>query len=116
LNNEITIFEKILAGEIPSTIVYENEHVVAFKDIIPKAPVHVLVIPRKKSRNLTEIAGVPETEIGHFLKGVALTATALGLDDSGYRVVINNGRDGQQSVEYLHAHILGGRPLKWPPG
>lgn len=111
-----TIFEKILAGEIPSVKVYEDESVYAFRDIEPEAPEHVLVIPRKKLVNLTEAPHANPLDLGLFLAGVAKTAHALGLEKNGYRVVINNGRDAQQSVEYLHAHILGGRPLSWPPG
>lgn len=114
--SDTTLFDRILAGEIPSTKVYENEHVFAFRDIEPQAPVHVLVIPKKKLPNLAEAAQTEPVQLGEFLKGVALTAAELGLDPEGYRMVINHGRNGLQTVEYLHAHILGGRMLKWPPG
>jgi histidine triad (HIT) family protein len=111
-----TIFDRILRKEIPAEIVYENEHVLAFKDIDPKAPVHVLVIPKLKVRNLGELAERNPDEVFRFIEGVSETAKRLGVVESGYRVVMNNGRNAQQSVEYLHAHILGGRAMTWPPG
>jgi histidine triad (HIT) family protein len=111
-----TIFDRILRQEIPANFVYEDEHVVAFKDINPQAPVHVLVIPRKKISDLRDAKTAPAADLAGFLSGVAKTASALGLDRDGYRTVINTGRDAQQSVAYLHAHILGGRSLGWTPG
>lgn len=111
-----TIFDRILRKEIPAEIVYENEHVLAFKDIDPKAPVHVLVIPKRKVRNLGELAERNPDEVLRFIEGISETAKKLGVVESGYRVVMNNGRNAQQSVEYLHAHILGGRAMTWPPG
>jgi histidine triad (HIT) family protein len=111
-----TIFEKILRGEAPADVVYQDEHVLAFRDVRPQAPVHVLVVPRRKARSLADLAGWDDPEAGRFIRGVAAAAAALGLDGPGYRVVMNTGRAGQQSVDYLHAHILGGRQLRWPPG
>ncbi len=112
-----TIFDKIIAGEISADIVYENEAVIAFNDINPQAPTHVLVIPRHRMTSVVDAAESSAlTEMGAFLKGIALTARKLGLEDGGYRVVINSGPDAQQTVQYIHAHILGGRKLSWPPG
>ena len=111
-----TIFERILRAAAPADVVYEDEHILAFRDLHPQAPVHVLVIPKKKARSLSELADWSAVEAGELLRGVALVAARLGLAEPGYRVVLNCGRHGQQSVEYLHAHILGGRQLNWPPG
>jgi histidine triad (HIT) family protein len=111
-----TIFDKIITKKIPTELLYEDDHVVAFNDINPQAPTHVLVIPKKKCERFSHLFLASQNEISGFIMGVAQVAKALGLEDNGYRVVINNGRDGQQTVEYLHAHILGGRQLSWPPG
>ncbi|MCK5248519.1 MAG: histidine triad nucleotide-binding protein [Spirochaetaceae bacterium] len=111
-----TIFDKILAGDIPVDSVFEDEDVLAFNDVNPKAPVHVLVIPKKRASRFSELSGRPIEEIGRFFAAVSRIAALLDLDENGYRVVINNGPDGGQEVEYLHAHILGGRRLTWPPG
>lgn len=111
-----TIFDKILRKEIPATVVFENEHVLAFKDINPVAPVHVLVIPKAKRENIIDIKNASDAEVGGFMRAVSEVATKLGLDAHGYRVVFNNGQDGQQSVAYLHAHVIGGKQLAWPPG
>jgi histidine triad (HIT) family protein len=111
-----TVFDRILRREAPADILYEDEHVLAFRDVNPQAPVHVLVIPKRKARSLAELAKRDAVEAGVFLRGVALVAEKLGLAEKGYRVVMNCGRHGQQSVDYLHAHVLGGRQLRWPPG
>jgi histidine triad (HIT) family protein len=111
-----TIFEKILKKQIPANVVYEDETVLAFRDINPQAPVHVLVIPQKKSVYFSDFAALSSDEVGAFFQKVAHVARSLGLTKAGYRVVINQGNDGGQSVEYLHAHILGGRQMQWPPG
>ena len=111
-----TIFDKILRKEIPSTAVYEDDEVYAFRDVNPQAPTHVLVIPKKKVERFAHLRDKPAPEVGAFFVAVARVASELKLDGPGYRIVINNGRDGQQSVEYFHAHILGGRALTWPPG
>ncbi len=113
---EPTIFDKILSGDIPADKVYEDENVLAFRDINPQAPVHVLVIPKKRAERFSELPGRSSEEVGILFQSAAKVATELGLDESGYRIVVNNGKHGQQSVEYLHVHILGGRQLQWPPG
>jgi histidine triad (HIT) family protein len=112
---ERTIFEKILASEIPSAAVYENEWVYAFKDIAPAAPVHVLVIPKQKTSGIARLHELSPESILEFFKALPVVAEKLNLQN-GYRVVINEGKDGNQAVPYLHAHILGGRALAWPPG
>lgn len=111
-----TIFDKILRREAKADIVYEDDHVLAFRDIHPQAPVHVLVIPKTRARSVADLADRDPSEAGVFLRAVGLVAKQLGLAEGGYRVVINCGRDAQQSVDYLHAHILAGRKLGWPPG
>ncbi len=112
----ITIFDKILAKEVPANVVYEDDWVLAFRDINPQAPVHVVVIPKRKLERFAELKDRDAVEVGEFFKRVAKVAGELKLEANGYRVVVNNGRDGQQSVDYIHAHILGGRGLNWPPG
>lgn len=111
-----TIFEKIIDREIPSQIVYEDDDVLAFRDVNPQAPIHVLVIPKVKVERFSQLQNQDPAGVGLWLGKVAKVASLLGLDEDGYRVVINNGDFGGQTVEYLHAHILGGRPLSWPPG
>lgn len=113
---EATIFDKVLAGTIPADKVYEDDDVLAFRDISPQAPVHVLVIPKVRAERFPQLAERPAEEVGRLFKAAARVATDLGLDESGYRVVVNNGEQGQQTVEYLHVHILGGRQMNWPPG
>ena len=110
------IFEKIIAREIPADIVFEDETVLAFRDINPKAPTHVLIVPKKNIARLSEAGAEDEKLLGHLLLQAGQVARQLGLNQSGYRVVINNGRDGGETVPHLHCHILGGRPLAWPPG
>jgi histidine triad (HIT) family protein len=112
----MTLFEKIIAGEIPSDKVYEDDLVYAFRDIDPKAPTHVLVIPKKPIPRVAEATSEDQETLGHLLLKAAEVAKELGLAETGYRLVINNGRDGGESVPHLHCHILGGRPLTWPPG
>jgi histidine triad (HIT) family protein len=111
-----TIFERIIAGEIPADIVYQDEHAIAFRDIAPKAPTHVLVIPRKP---LPDLEGAEEGDVellGRVLWAARQTAATLGISEGGYRLVINNGRDGGQEVPHIHVHLLAGRRLGWPPG
>lgn len=112
----MTLFDKILAGEIPCETLYEDEHILAFKDINPQAPVHVLVIPKHKMARFDDLADQEPAVIGQLFQGAAKVARQLGLQEKGYRVVVNNGQDAQQTVEYIHLHLLAGRPLKWPPG
>lgn len=116
MSDNVTIFDKIIAKQIPAKIAFENDHVLAFHDIQPQAPVHVLVIPKKKIARFSDLARQDSRDTGEFFRHVAIVAAHLGLDADGYRVVVNCGRDGQQTVEYIHAHILGGRGMKWPPG
>ena len=111
-----TIFDLILKGEIPSTTVYEDDFVKSIKDIDPKAPVHIIVIPKHKIVSLRDTDQASDSDLAGFMRGISKTAAEIGLNDGGYRVVFNTGRDAQQSVAYIHAHILGGRTLAWPPG
>ncbi|HUX13100.1 MAG TPA: histidine triad nucleotide-binding protein [Spirochaetia bacterium] len=113
---EKTIFEKILDGEIPSESVFEDENVYAFRDVNPQAPVHVLVIPKSKLTGFADLATADLVTVGRFMQEVARVAGKLGLEEEGYRIVFNQGKNGQQTVAYLHAHILGGRRMSWPPG
>jgi histidine triad (HIT) family protein len=110
-----TIFKKIIDREIPAKIAYEDDLCLAFHDISPQAPTHVLVIPKKEIASLA-VAGDDDVQLlGHLLRVARDLAKQLGLTD-GYRVVANCGRDGGQSVDHLHLHLLGGRQLGWPPG
>ena len=110
-----TIFEKIIAREIPSAIVYEDDLVAAFCDVDPQAPTHVLIVPKKPLPRIGAATAEDQQLLGHLLLKAAEVAQKIGLTD-GYRLVINNGRDGGESVPHLHVHILGGRRMKWPPG
>jgi histidine triad (HIT) family protein len=112
---EKTIFKRIIDGEIPATIVYEDEQCLAFHDIAPQAPTHVIVIPRKEIPSMADISDADAPLVGHLLLIVRKLANELKLED-GYRVVVNCGPHGGQSVDHLHFHLLGGRPLSWPPG
>ena len=113
--SEKTIFKKIIDGEIPADIIYEDEHCLAFHDIAPKAPTHVLVIPRREIPSVAHIEDGDAELIGHMWRVLRDLAVQLGLD-SGYRVVVNCGPDGGQEVDHLHYHLLGGRQMNWPPG
>ncbi len=112
----MTLFEKIISREIPAEIVDEDDLCLAFRDINPQAPVHILVIPKKPIPRIAESGTEDQSLLGHLLLKASGIAASHGLDKSGYRVVINNGADGGESVPHLHIHILGGRPLQWPPG
>lgn len=112
----MTIFKKIIEGEIPADIVYDDEDCLAFRDVNPQAPIHILVIPKKEIASLAETEREDERLLGHILLKVAEIARDQGLEDDGYRVVANIGRNGGQSVDHLHFHLLGGRSLSWPPG
>ncbi len=111
-----TLFEKICDREIPATIVHEDERCVAFRDISPQAPVHILVIPRKAVARVGLATEADEGLLGHLLVTAAQVARSEGIADRGYRLVINNGPDGGEAVPHLHVHLLGGRQLQWPPG
>jgi histidine triad (HIT) family protein len=110
-----TIFQRICDHELPARIVYEDDLVVAFHDLKPQAPVHVLIVPRKPIARIAEAQTDDRQALGHLLLKAAELAGRLGLEN-GYRLVINNGADGGESVPHLHCHLLGGRPLGWPPG
>jgi histidine triad (HIT) family protein len=114
--NEKTLFEKICNKEIPATIVYEDERCVAFRDISPQAPLHILVIPRKAIPRVGLAKTEDEALLGHLLLTAAQVARSEGIAESGYRLVINNGPHGGEAVPHLHVHLLGGRQLLWPPG
>jgi histidine triad (HIT) family protein len=111
-----TLFEKIAAKEIPAKIVYEDDKVLALQDIKPAAPVHVLIVPKKPIPRIAAAQADDQLVLGHLLLKAAHVAEQLGLKQSGYRLVINNGPDAGESVPHLHCHILGGRHLEWPPG
>jgi histidine triad (HIT) family protein len=111
-----TLFQKIADREIPSQIVYEDAEVVAFRDINPQAPVHILVVPRKPVVRVGQAEAGDGPLLGRVLLAAAAVARQLGLDATGYRLVINNGRDAGEAVPHLHIHLLGGRALGWPPG
>jgi histidine triad (HIT) family protein len=110
------VFQKIIDRQIPADIVYEDDLVLAFRDVNPKAPIHVLIVPKKEIARISEAQAEDHKLAGHLLLKAAAVATLLGLDKTGYRLVINNGPDGGESVAHLHCHILGGRKMTWPPG
>ena len=110
-----TLFSKIIRREIPADIVYEDDRCLAFRDITPQAPVHILVIPKKPIPSLADASQDDLAMLGHLLLTVSTIAASEGLTN-GYRTVINTGIDGGQTVYHLHVHLLGGRSLSWPPG
>jgi len=110
-----TIFSKIIRREVPADIVYEDDLVLAFNDVAPKAPIHILLIPKKPIPQLAAAESQDHALMGHLLLTAKRVAEQVGLNQ-GYRVVINNGADGGQTVDHLHLHILGGRQMDWPPG
>ncbi len=111
-----TIFSKIISRQIPADIVYEDDLALAFKDVKPQAPIHILVIPKRPIVNLDTAESEDIDLLGHLLLTVQHVAERAGLKSNGYRVVINTGSDGGQTVDHLHIHILGGRQMAWPPG
>jgi len=111
-----TIFGKIVAREIPAQIVYEDDDVMAFHDVSPQAPTHVLVIPKRAVVNLLDTNQDDTLLLGKLMQASVHVAKTLGLDAGGFRVVVNCGKNGGQSVDHLHLHVLGGRQLTWPPG
>ena len=112
----MTIFSRIIRREIPADIVYETDEVLAFRDIHPVAPMHVLVIPKTPIEGVAHAGPGHEALLGKLMLACGEVARLLGIDRTGYRVVTNVGSDGGQSVFHLHLHVLGGRPLGWPPG
>lgn len=110
-----TLFSQINARAIPADIVYEDEHCFAFRDINPQAPTHVLLVPKKEIPRLVDATAEDHALMGHLLLAAGTVAKQLGVGEA-FRLVVNNGADAGQSVFHLHLHILGGRPLHWPPG
>jgi len=110
------IFCKIVSGEIPSTKVYEDEDMLAFRDLSPQAPEHVLLVPKKHIQSISHAGQEDLSLLGKMQLKLAEIARNLGLEEAGYRVVTNIGSDGGQTVDHLHYHLLGGRSLQWPPG
>ena len=113
---EDSFFAKIARGEVTVETVYEDDHVIAFRDINPQAPVHALVIPKKEIVNVLALTPDDREIAGAIVLAAAEVARRLGVAESGIRIVFNAGSDGGQTVPHLHAHILGGRSLSWPPG
>jgi histidine triad (HIT) family protein len=111
-----TLFGKIIRREIPANIVYEDDLCLAFTDINPQAPTHILVIPKKPIPKLSEAEPEDKELLGHMLLTIKEIAQQQGLHENGYRVVINTGSDAGQTVFHLHMHLLGGRSMEWPPG
>ena len=111
-----TIFGKIVAREIPAKIVYEDDDVMAFHDVGPQAPTHVLVIPKRAIVNLLDTTADDTLLLGKLMQASVHVANTLGLAQDGFRVVVNCGKNGGQSVDHLHLHVLGGRQMAWPPG
>ena len=110
-----TIFGKIIRREIPADIVYEDEHCLAFRDVNPQAPTHVLLVPKKEIDRLGSAQGGDQALLGHLMLAAGKVARQLGVGDA-FRLVVNNGAEAGQSVFHLHLHILAGRPMRWPPG
>ncbi len=110
-----TLFSRIIAREIPADIVYEDTHCLAFRDINPQAPTHVLVIPKQEIPRLADAEEADQALLGHLLLAAGKVARQLGVDDA-FRLIVNNGADAGQTVFHLHLHILAGRPMRWPPG
>ena len=110
------LFCKIIAGDIPSTRVYEDDVCIAFNDISPQAPTHILIVPRKHLDSLDTVGESNKAALGHLLLAAAEIARTAGIAVDGYRVVINTNADGGQTVFHLHVHLLGGRPFVFPPG
>ena len=112
----MTIFEKIIAREIPAKVIWEDDDAIAFHDVNPQAPIHVLIVPKKVISRLGAATGGDAAILGKLLLTAAKLAKELGIEKSGYRVVINSGPDAGESVPHLHVHLLGKRALAWPPG
>lgn len=114
----MTLFEKIIAGEIPAEKVYEDEWCCAFRDISPQAPIHILIVPRKPIPRVGEAEPADQMQLGALMLAAGRVAEKLGVKDrsKGFRLVINHGVDAGETVPHLHVHLLAGRPLDWPPG
>jgi histidine triad (HIT) family protein len=112
----MTIFEKIITREIPAKFIFEDEEIAAFHDVKPQAPVHFLVVPKKVIPRIAQAAPEDQALLGRLLLVARDLAKELGLNEAGFRIVINNGRNGGETVPHLHVHVLGSRPMGWPPG
>jgi len=110
------LFCGIAAGQIPATVVLDGKRIFAFRDINPQAPTHVLVVPRDHFPNVAALAAAGGGQLDELVSAAHEVAVAEGIDGCGYRVVFNTGQDAGQTVEHVHAHVLGGRPMTWPPG
>jgi len=116
MSEQSCLFCRIVANEIPADFVHQDDRAVVIRDLNPQAPTHLLVIPPEHIESLDDAAQKDEPLLGHLLRVAARVANAAGLAESGYRTVINNGAGAGQSVFHLHVHVLGGRPMNWPPG
>ena len=112
----MTLFERIATGEIPAKIIRNDDEILAIHDINPQAPVHILVIPRKPITRIGQATASDASLLGNLLLAARDLAKEQGLEETGYRLVINNGPHAGESVPHLHVHLLGGRPMDWPPG
>lgn len=110
------LFCKIVAGEADATVVSDGDRTLAIRDINPQAPTHLLILPKEHYPDAASMAAADETLLGEMFRAAAQTARAEGIDESGYRMVLNTGPDAQQSVAHVHLHVLGGRQFSWPPG
>jgi histidine triad (HIT) family protein len=110
------LFCRIIAGELPAAQVYADDSVVAIRDISPQAPTHILLLTRKHVASVADLRGEDLDLMGKLSKAAALLAKREGIAEDGYRLVVNTGRNGGQTVDHLHVHLLGGRPMAWPPG
>lgn len=113
---EKTLFEKIISREIPAQIVYEDALTLCFHDVSPQAPLHLLLVPKKPIPRIAAASSEDAALLGHLFSRIPLIAAEQGVAETGFRVVINNGPDGGETVPHLHVHLFGGRPLLWPPG
>ncbi|MEP6635142.1 MAG: histidine triad nucleotide-binding protein [Acidobacteriota bacterium] len=116
MSDQSCLFCRVIKGEIPAELVHQDELCIVISDTNPQAPSHLLVIPREHLESLDEASRKDETMLGHLLRTGARVANDFGLTESGYRTVINSGAGAGQSVFHLHVHVLGGRPMGWPPG
>jgi histidine triad (HIT) family protein len=114
--NNACIFCRIAKGEIPARVAHEDDDILAFHDIDPRSPVHVLIIPRRHIPSVDQLETSDAAVVGHMFMVAGTLARELGVAGSGYRLVVNSGADAGQSVDHIHMHLLGGRPMKWPPG
>lgn len=112
----MTLFERIAAREVPAEIVYEDDDILAFRDINPQAPVHVLIVPKRVIARVGDATAQDAALLGRLLLTAQKLAAELGVSNSGYRLVVNNGPQAGETIPHLHLHLLGGRPLRWPPG